>query len=251
MSSVLAIDTAAPRLQLALLQPDGAVDVSIDEIAQGHAELLFSRLDGLLGRNGLGYADLGRVAVTTLALTGADFSMAELRAQARWLRDRLSALKLVSRVDLFGIQDERIWLTFDRARLAQLGIAPNAVLNAIAEQNRILPAGTLFTSDGMRYPLEPSGDFRDVAAIGDVPVRTPSGAVVQVPFFVNVDDPDRGKPNAPSVDDRIRAWADTLADRHAYLKDRGIEYVVLAPPDKSSVYPEYLPGYHRRHPPPP
>lgn len=65
MSSVLAIDTAAPRLQLALLQPDGAVDVSIDEIAQGHAELLFSRLDGLLGRNGLGYADLGSVAVTT------------------------------------------------------------------------------------------------------------------------------------------------------------------------------------------
>jgi multidrug efflux pump subunit AcrB len=47
--------------------------------------------------------DYGGMAVTTLALTGAGFSMAALRAQARWLRDRLSALKLVSRVDLFGI----------------------------------------------------------------------------------------------------------------------------------------------------
>ena len=118
--------------------------------------------------------DYGRVAVTTLALTGADFSMAELRAQARWLRDRLSALPLVSRVDLFGVQDERIWLTFDRARLSQLGLSPTVVLNAIAEQNRILPAGSLITSDGMRYALEPSGDFRDVGAIGDVPVSTPS-----------------------------------------------------------------------------
>ena len=58
--------------------------------------------------------DYGRVAVTTLALTGADFSMAELRGQARWLRDRLSTLSLVSRIDLFGVQDERIWLMFQQ-----------------------------------------------------------------------------------------------------------------------------------------
>jgi hypothetical protein len=69
-------------------------------------------------------------------------------------------------------------------------------------------------------------------------------------FFLNVDDPERGKPNAPGVDARIAAWADALADRHAYLKARGIEYVVFAPPDKSSVYPEHLPGYFARHPPP-
>jgi multidrug efflux pump subunit AcrB len=47
--------------------------------------------------------DYGRVAVTTLALAGADFTMAELRAQARWIRDRLSSLPLVSRIDLFGV----------------------------------------------------------------------------------------------------------------------------------------------------
>jgi tRNA threonylcarbamoyladenosine biosynthesis protein TsaB len=65
MSVILAIDTAAPRLQLALRRADGTVDVSIDEIAQGHAELLFTRLGGLLERNHLGYPDLTRIAVTT------------------------------------------------------------------------------------------------------------------------------------------------------------------------------------------
>ena len=64
MTTLLAIDTAGPRLQLAL-RADGAVDVSIDEIAQGHAEVLFPRIDALLARNGLTYADLERVAVTT------------------------------------------------------------------------------------------------------------------------------------------------------------------------------------------
>jgi tRNA threonylcarbamoyl adenosine modification protein YeaZ len=65
MTITLAIDTAAPRLQLALLLADGRVDVSVDEIATGHAELIFERLGALLERNHLGYADLQRVASTT------------------------------------------------------------------------------------------------------------------------------------------------------------------------------------------
>lgn len=131
--------------------------------------------------------DYGRVAVTTIALFGADFSMAELRGEARRLRDRLSALPLSARVDLYGIQEERIWLRFHRARLAQLGLEPKTVLDAIAQQNALLPSGTLVTEDGMRYVLAPSGDFRSLDEIGDVPVRTPSGALIQVRDLVEIE----------------------------------------------------------------
>ncbi|MDB5615349.1 MAG: tsaB [Devosia sp.] len=65
MTITLAIDTAAPRLQLALLLATGHVDTSIDEIATGHAELIFERIATLLGRNHIGYADLQRVVTTT------------------------------------------------------------------------------------------------------------------------------------------------------------------------------------------
>ena len=65
MSVVLAIDTAAPRLQLALLLADGTVDVSVDEIATGHAELIFGRIAELLARNGVGYPDLSLIVTTT------------------------------------------------------------------------------------------------------------------------------------------------------------------------------------------
>ena len=61
----LAIDTAAPRLQLGLLRADGGVDISVDDIATGHAELIFGRIATLLARNGVGYPDLARVVVTT------------------------------------------------------------------------------------------------------------------------------------------------------------------------------------------
>ena len=65
MPITLAIDTAAPRLQLGLLLGDGRVDVSVDELATGQAELIFARIAALLDRNGLGYADLERVVTTT------------------------------------------------------------------------------------------------------------------------------------------------------------------------------------------
>ena len=65
MSVVLAIDTVAPRLQLALLRADGTIDSSVDDLSQGHAELLFPRLNALLARNAVTYANLDRIAVTT------------------------------------------------------------------------------------------------------------------------------------------------------------------------------------------
>lgn len=172
--------------------------------------------------------DYGRVAVTTLALTGEDFSMAELRAQARWLRDRLSALKLVSRVDLFGVQEERIWLLFDRGRLAQLGLSVGAVLDAVAEQNRILPAGTLVTDDGMRYGLQPTGDFRSVDAIGAVPVRTPSGATVQVRDIVSVERGYVDPPRAPVLFNGMPAVVIALSmTPNAAIQDFGAETTAM------------------------
>ena len=62
---VLAIDTAAPRLQLALLLGDGRVDESVEDMATGQAEAIFGRIAQLLARNKLGYPDLDRVVTTT------------------------------------------------------------------------------------------------------------------------------------------------------------------------------------------
>jgi len=61
---LLAIDTAAPRLQLALLVGEAA-DTLVEDMAQGQAERIFPALAELLGRNRLAYADLKRIAVTT------------------------------------------------------------------------------------------------------------------------------------------------------------------------------------------
>ena len=62
---LLAIDTAAPRLQLALLDAGGRLETLSEDMATGQAERLFPALAELLARAGGAYADLDRIAVTT------------------------------------------------------------------------------------------------------------------------------------------------------------------------------------------
>jgi len=61
---LLAIDTAAPRLQLALVNGE-RVETVVEDMPQGQAERIFPAIDELLARGGVTYKDLKRIAVTT------------------------------------------------------------------------------------------------------------------------------------------------------------------------------------------
>ena len=65
MSVLLAIDTAAPRLALAILIDPDHVETRVEDMPTGQAERLFPALDDLFARTGVSYADLTRIAVTT------------------------------------------------------------------------------------------------------------------------------------------------------------------------------------------
>ena len=79
--------------------------------------------------------DFGRVAVASVAVTAPGFSMSEIREQLKNTREQLYALPGVERVSIYGLQEERIYLEFDRQRLAGLGLSPNAVLEQLRTQN--------------------------------------------------------------------------------------------------------------------
>lgn len=68
-------------------------------------------------------------------------------------------------------------------------------------------------------------------------------------FYLNQSDPYRGNPKKPSANARTDLWVEALAERDAWFRAQGIEYIVLLAPDKAAVYPEHLRGYPQRHPP--
>lgn len=80
-----------------------------------------------------------------IALTGAD--NAELVRQAERLRIRLRRIRGVEKVVLDGEQPQRIHVEISHRRLATLGLGPDAILNALARHNPVLPTGTVETGN--------------------------------------------------------------------------------------------------------
>lgn len=109
----------------------------------------------------------GDVAIATVAVTGEGFSYAEIKASADELREHLYTVDGISKVTLFGAQEERIWLEIDSRKLAAVGVQINQVLNDLRAQNVILPAGAI-DADGTNLILEANGDLRSVEEIGDL-----------------------------------------------------------------------------------
>ncbi|EMK3529638.1 efflux RND transporter permease subunit [Pseudomonas aeruginosa] len=58
-------------------------------------------------------------------------------------RERMLEVPDVSKVLLLGLQEPRIHIEFSHARLAQLGIAPRQLLDALHRQNAVEPAGVV------------------------------------------------------------------------------------------------------------
>ena len=77
------------------------------------------------------------------ALSADGFSYAELKDHADQLRQRLLKVKDVSKVAIFGAQDEKVFVEISQQRLAQLGLDFNQVLAQLGQQNAIESGGTI------------------------------------------------------------------------------------------------------------
>ncbi|MEN8207549.1 MAG: efflux RND transporter permease subunit, partial [Pseudomonadota bacterium] len=116
--------------------------------------------------------EYGLTAIATIALWSDGFSLAEMRQVARDTRDRLYTLKGIQKVELYGIQEERIYLEFSNSKMAKFGLTPNLIGQTLREQNILLPGGKVNVF-GQEIIIEPSGNFDDVEAIESVMIPIP------------------------------------------------------------------------------
>ncbi len=114
------------------------------------------------------YGDVDSV-LTMITGDGADY--AQLKKVADAYRQRLLKVPGVVKVNLYGVQQERIFVEFSHAKLATLGISPQAVFDSLAKQNAVTPAGTVET-DSRRIPLRVSGALDGVKAVAETPVES-------------------------------------------------------------------------------
>jgi multidrug efflux pump len=104
------------------------------------------------------------------AFSGEDFSYAELKAAADSARQQILRVKDVEKVDLIGVQDEKIYVEFSDKKLAELGLDVAAVAQVLQAQNGIVPAGTVFSSQ-RNLPIRLTGPFDSVDSVANLAVR--------------------------------------------------------------------------------
>lgn len=104
------------------------------------------------------------------AITGDGYSYEELRQKAEKIRRIMLGIQDVSKVELVGEQSEKVYIEVANAKLAELGIAPTAIANAVKGQNAMTPAGMIDTKSDNVY-LRISGVFEDVEAIRNLPIN--------------------------------------------------------------------------------
>ncbi len=104
------------------------------------------------------------------ALTGSGFDYAVLKDYADRLQLQLQRVKDVGKVELVGLQDEKIWIELSNTKLATLGLPLAAVQQALEAQNAVAAAG-FFETPSERIQLRVTGRFESVQEIRDFPIR--------------------------------------------------------------------------------
>ncbi|BBM83063.1 efflux RND transporter permease subunit [Candidatus Uabimicrobium amorphum] len=117
--------------------------------------------------------DFDDVAILTVALlSDSKTQMGEKFRIAQHVRDMMLTVPGTKKVDLFGVQQERIFIEFTNSKLSQLGIAPNALIRELQEQN-IIQLGGVIDTLGRSFSIRPTGNFQNIASIEQTPISVP------------------------------------------------------------------------------
>jgi multidrug efflux pump len=104
------------------------------------------------------------------ALTGQGFDYAVMRDYADRIQLELQRVPDVGKIELEGLQDEKVWIELSNTKLATLGVSLQQVQQALADQNAIA-ATSFFETPTDRVQLRVTGQFKRVEDIRSFPIQ--------------------------------------------------------------------------------
>lgn len=125
----------------------------------------------------------------------AGFNYAELKTFADDVRQQLLRVPDVAKVELFGVQDEKLYIEISQKRLAQLGLDFNQVLQQLGQQNAVESAGAVQTPLDV-VQVRVAGQFEAVDQLKAMPIRGSSGSQLRLGDIAEI---KRGYVDPPAV----------------------------------------------------
>ncbi|RZI41931.1 efflux RND transporter permease subunit [Herbaspirillum sp. HC18] len=117
--------------------------------------------------------EFGDTYGSIFALSGDGFNYAEIKDYADFVRQQLLQVPSVSKVELFGVQDEKINIEFSHKKFAQLGIPFESIIAQLNAQNAVESTGVLVTpTDNLQVRV--TGAMRSVKDLESMELRAGS-----------------------------------------------------------------------------
>ncbi|MDG9671246.1 efflux RND transporter permease subunit [Hahella sp. CR1] len=116
--------------------------------------------------------EFGDVFGIVMTITAEGFNYAELKKISDDVKTELLRFPDVAKVEIWGEQEERIFVEYNNSRLSELGLSPSQLSQALETRNIIISGGS-FNLGRERISLEPSGNFESVEDIEQTIINIP------------------------------------------------------------------------------
>ncbi len=152
--------------------------------------------------------EFGDTYGTIYAFTADGFTHAELKDNVDDVRQELLRIPNVAKVDLIGVQQEKVYIEVSHRKLATLGLDPMIIVQTLRQQNAMNPGGSVETASDKIY-LRISGDLKSVEAIREIGIVA-NGHQFRLGDIAKV----------------YRGYADPITPKFRYMGEDGIAIAV-------------------------
>ena len=129
--------------------------------------------------------DFGDTYGVIYAMSAKGYKPNEVRDFTTYVRQRLLQVKDVGKVNIYGLQEEQVYVELSRKKMAQYSLSPATVAQQLNQQNAIENGGSVETPS-FSMPIRVGGPFESIADIKAMPLRTPSGASIRLGDIADV-----------------------------------------------------------------
>jgi len=118
--------------------------------------------------------DPTNVSVIQLALVSENASKTTIKELADKLKQDLEKVKALKEVEISGLPDQQIRVDIDQAKIAELGIPMNRIIQSIQSENQNIPAGSVIAGD-KTFSVKTSGNYQQIEDIKNTIVASGQG----------------------------------------------------------------------------
>jgi multidrug efflux pump len=128
--------------------------------------------------------EFGDTYGSIFAVSGDGFNYAEVKDYADFIRQQFLQVPSVAKVELFGVQDEKINIEFSHKKFAQLGIPFESIISQINAQNTMEASGVMVTpTDNLQMRV--SGALRSPDDLANLELRA-NGTAFRLGDFATI-----------------------------------------------------------------